>query len=376
MSNKKVFIKKFFFRLILLAPCTILLIFLILFIHDIYKINKINHKDIHYEVNNYLQGKQGYSFPVLITRKRVDENRGIPNSDINIFVFGGSSIIRGNGDIFSNILEEKLSKNNPHIQVINFGINGIDSFSVKQRVVHSLEATRINPELMIFYMGHNDYTNAYHKVITRFYDSFDFFLKISYFFSNKEYDYYWFSWLKRPIILKFLQQTKLINIWGENYGSYNKLILDYFIKNMNSIINTTSSQKIPIIIITPIGNLHVEPYGDISKVTYFYQQGLDSDDYNESIYYLKKAREAEILTADVRVKQELNDYLRNINHSDVYIYDLEAQLINNKFEFGNLDFMDYFHFNEDSHELIANYLYKFILKNDKLINSLELNSIN
>jgi hypothetical protein len=142
---------------------------------------------------------------------------------------------------------------------------------------------------------------------------------------------------------------------------------------METIINITASNNIPIILIIPIGNLRAEPYGAIDEVTYYYEKGLRSKNYSQSIYYLKKAREAETLTSDIRVKQGLIEYLKSINHTGVYTYDLESELTSEKFEFGNHDFIDYFHFNENSHKLIAAHIYNFILEKKELRDYLELN---
>ena len=362
-------LKRVVFNLILILPWTILLLFLAASIFEIKRINEIKHRDIYKAVDSYLSQKEAAIRSFLIPNDgypEISKLISLNESDTNVFLFGGSSVIISDGKLFYQYLEEELEKNNPSLKILNFAVMGIDSFSAERRLVDVFEAIKIKPDLIIFYMGHNDYTNVYHFTIARFYDSFDFFLKPSYFFSDKKFDYFWFASLKRPIILKVLQQLKLINILDENYGSYNELILEYFKKKMEETMGLCLARKIPVILVTPVGNLRVEPYGDIKIVTDNFKRGLRSSNYEEAIDYLTEAKDGEILTADVRVKSELNDYLRSINRPHVYIFDLEKKLKNERFEFGNSDFLDYFHFNDKTHKLVADYLYEFIMKTGDL----------
>lgn len=176
----------------------------------------------------------------------------------------------------------------------------------------------------------------------------------------------WYSACKRPAILEILQKLRLVSIDYKDYPIYNDMILGSFKNNVKDIIDITKSKEIPIILITPVGNLHAKPYGEVDKVNRLYDKGIRSDNYETSIYYLRKAKEEETLTGVIRAKDELLDYLRQINNTRVYVYDLEKELIEEKFGFGEEDFIDYLHFKERSHKLIASKIFEFISDNKNI----------
>jgi hypothetical protein len=121
-----------------------------------------------------------------------------------------------------------------------------------------------------------------------------------------------------------------------------------------------------VVLMTPVGNLHAEPFGDITVVTRHYRAGMASTDYKQSIAELKKARDAELITYDLRAKSPLIGYIRKVNRPNVHVLDLEKRLEEMRFGFGNEDFVDYFHFNDRSHRLLADVIYDFLKKNGLL----------
>ena len=136
---------------------------------------------------------------------------------------------------------------------------------------------------------------------------------------------------------------------------------------MFQMIRTVQEKKIPLLIVTPIGNLHAEPYGDITKTTKYFRKGLHATDYAKKMEYLATARDSEFITGDIRAKTGLLKYLRDIIQPNVHVLDLEQELLNKEFPFDHTCFMDYFHLNDRSHQLVAEYLYDFIIRNKKAI---------
>jgi len=307
------------------------------------------------------------------------------NSDL-IFVYGASSVVAPRYDeVFAEYLENELNKNNMQFEVINFGMDGVDSDIVKGRIKSSLK-NKIKPQLIILYAGHNDYNNIYlrireetsilkktffSKMIIRYLENLKF---KNYDFSKEErlretrikpiYTPYFtnIDWVIEPKLKKYSQKLKLIRFNNKYFTKYNELILEHYSKNIYDIIKLVKKNEIPLIIITPISNLEAEPFGIIRYTTDVYLQGLKEGNYSKKYGYLQKAKDNEIFSGHMRVKSQLNRFLREINESEIYVLDLENELIKRNFSFSYNDFYDYIHLKTEVHRLVSDILYRFIEK--------------
>jgi lysophospholipase L1-like esterase len=334
--------------------------------------NRIDFASIYGDMQTYFDEKQSPSFAVP---ERLLADLNYPH---NIFVFGGSSVVISEKKTFAEHLETRFSETKPEIQVINLGINGFDSFGVKRRLHDVLELVNKNPRLVILYMGHNEYNISYTNVINPYFNAFDPFLRIMFRFSDQQFilapqqyidtmqlppGFFWYAMFNRGRILHYLQTIRLFKCKAD-YEFYltkcNQLILNHFKNNLNQIIETSQSQNIPLLIVTPIGNLHAEPYGDISKTAKYFRMGQQETDYAKQIEYLTRARDSEFITGDIRAKSELLKHIRTISEPGIYVLDIEQELLKKEFPFDHTCFMDYFHFNDICHHMVADYLYEFV----------------
>ncbi|MFP4403906.1 MAG: hypothetical protein ACLFPJ_06140, partial [Candidatus Woesearchaeota archaeon] len=270
-----------------------------------------------------------------------------------IYVYGGSSVVI-NDNTFSSIIQDKLDSG----LIVNFGFCVADSFIIKEHIKNTINYYG-KPDVVIIYSGHNDFTNFYHYINS--FEYFYFFLeKISIFSGD---DLWWQARLKRGPFLNKLQNLNLVKFNITKLDFMKDEILNRFIKNNDEIQNYLNDLKIPIIYLTTIGNLEAEPYGDISTTSYYYKKGLNEQNYLNRIKYLKKAMDSEMFTYDIRANSKLNDYIRSLDKIDeIYVLDLENELISRNFSFGFDDFTDYFHFTQNTHLLIADLLYNNTLK--------------
>ena len=351
--------KNLFFFSFMLIPAAFLAVLVVLTARDIYATRMIDPKKVYQSVQEHLTHREVFSFPLP------DEIYVQDGSRKSVFVFGSSDVIVSDGVVFPARLEQQ----HPELRVINLGVMGIDSFLTKRRVSDALSAAR--PDLIILYMGHNDYNEAYHGVILpAYFEKFDSLLWLTYLFSTEKPAladasdrYYWFMRRHSPRIYEAFQGLGLIDIHSDDYLPVNRLILDYFIGNYDAILKLAAAQGIPVIAITPVGNLRAEPYGDYRTTTALYRKGLVEGNYEQSLAYLKKARDTEILTYDVRAKSPVVEYLRKINRPGVRVLDLEKILERMHFDFGHSDFLDYVHFNNRTHRLVAEIIYDFLREN-------------
>lgn len=353
------------YYVILILPAFILIVVILSTARDLHAIRRANPQDIYRTLLNH--SSKPISFPMpdsIYVRKQ---------GATLIYVFGASSLAISDGNTFPYYLNE--GRDNLH--VVNLGVDGINSVLLRQRVAEALKIAR--PDIIVLYFGHNDYNNVYQGIVMpRYFDKFHLLLWPSQLInmgSRKpcvlEYDeYYWYSRLTRPRLIKLFESLGLIEIRQDQYEPINKYILDKYVTHSTAIMDLAASKGIPIVFITPIGNLRAEPFGDIDTTTKLYDRGMKESNYRESIGYLKAAKDKEIFTYDLRAKAPLVNYIRNMQIANVYALDLERQLEDSEFEFGYSNFLDYFHFNDSTHRIVADAIYRFI-KEKNLIDARE-----
>lgn len=285
----------------------------------------------------------------------------IAESDFVVYVYGGSSVVDNKEFIFSTFLERNLINHFNNVAVVNFGVAGLNSHAVKDRVISTVNELGA-PDIVIIYSGHNDYTHGFFHSITfnptlylqGMVDKFPFPL------SDKMRNR-----LTREAggpLLNFLQSIRVVSFDGSNFKWINDFVLDNYKTNTDEINQFLTEKDVDVIHITTIGNLEAEPYGDIKITRDYYRKGMKSDDYQKRIEYLKKAMDSELFTYEIRTHSDLNDYLRNLKGSNINVLDLENKLIERKFEFGFNDFTDYLHFTKNTHFLIGDLLYQKIVE--------------
>ncbi|MFA6449211.1 MAG: hypothetical protein WCX65_07090 [bacterium] len=339
---------------------------------DIYKIKHMNYSRLYTSLKTHLDKKQGFVFPPT----EGDRNKA---SRKNIYVFGESSLVMSDGSTFPDYLNEMLNSGKQGTLVTNWGIPGIDSFSVKRRAFQALRTKGRKPDLIVIYTGHNDYNNIYQGYMplykglpgTRLLLYINYHLqgakyKDKYCPGDKKCNYTNYSRAVSPIVINALQASRLTTLNGSEYTRFNDLMLEHFMKNIRGIIAEAGNLGIPVVICTVIGNLHAEPFGDYRTVSKDYRLGIAARKYEDRIRLLRQARDGEVFSFDVRAKSELNAGIRSLCGDGVFVLDIENLLIKKRSEFGYDVFIDYFHMKTGTHKTIASMLADFIEQNNLL----------
>ncbi|MBF0273934.1 MAG: SGNH/GDSL hydrolase family protein [Nitrospinae bacterium] len=315
----------------------------------------------------YFKNRKPTQFPPPAGFKTLNSN------DFNIFVFGGSSVIISDGHPFPKHLQDLLNKkseNGRKVRVTNFGVLGIDSYNVTYRAWQSLTGLKVKPDLMIVYTGHNDYNNAYRNIINKDHEGlFDLFLRISYRYTGQKFtfsnqkgfslsksfpDMKWFSIFNRPKFVNLAQMAGVAEISTALYEQYNKEIFLHFQDNLKLLQKMCSEAKVPLLLITPVGNIHAKPFGKTDIVDKYYDQGMKETNREKAFTLLRKAQEHELFTGDMRVKKAVRDYLIGLNnHFTIFTINLESELMDRDFSYSPDEFLDYFHLTDKTHSLIA-----------------------
>lgn len=307
---------------------------------------------VHYP-NLHCKEKESCHFPASC---HIHHDNVTDPDKVNIYVYGGSSVIK-NIPTFTYFLQEYMKEK---VEVTNFGISGIDSHTIKKRVESTIDDYG-SPDLVIIYSGHNDYANFFHRMVNSFFR--DFFTWSSRLLPFRTHNPDPGRDMRGPLF-NLLQDSGLVSFDARRFDIIKEKLLDVYVENNEEIQHFLSERDVPVLYLTTIGNLQVEPYGDIDTTRQYFRKGVEEEDYNKSIDLLRKAMDSEIFTYDVRAPKMLNDYIRSLDGENLYTLDIEQKMKKNGSEFGGNEFTDYLHITQDVHEYIAELLHEFIINNN------------
>jgi lysophospholipase L1-like esterase len=310
----------------------------------------------------------GWEFTATGKRIRVRDD-----SSRRILVFGGSSVVLPVYErAFPALLEKKLNTGEGKaVQVLNLGEPGYDSGAVLERLRVALPI--LKPDLVILYMGHNDYTAAYRKPIAADYDVFRSggpltalawlaFLTSDYRarflpgqLNGSAFGPYLDS-VAEPTALLWLQRLGLAHVPAWPFARVAELALARFQKNMNTIIELAQGQGTFVLILTPISNLEAPVYGANPELHSEQQAAFTIRDYKARIGQLVRLKDQDVFSLDIRAKTPLLEWLRQLHSPKVRVLDLENRLRKSEFPYDFSGFSDYVHFTQPTHERVADLL--------------------
>lgn len=379
--------------LILFLPITILVLSAISFSVNVINLNRGTYEEIEIISPFDIQDESNEEIKYILSKPRIDNNtisfynfnspqgekrEHFEENDTLIYIFGASSVVKPSYDfVFGRYLENMFGNNT---KVVNFGMDGMRQEYHKE-MIQSILSENKTPDIIILYSGHNDYNNLY-SIIRQKTNLLDKTFPVSYFlyvFEKLKFNEYTFpknatyvpiftviDWVIEPNIKKNLQQIGLLKIRTEFFHKLDQRILAEYQYYTNSIIKIVRRLNTSLIIITPISNFEAEPFGKNNETWVLFKKALAEQDYLKRIDFLISAKDNDVFSGHLRAKSELNEFIRSINESNIYVLDLEQEMIDQKFNFSYEDFYDYVHMKPGTHKLISEILYEFIMKN-KLI---------
>lgn len=286
-----------------------------------------------------------------------------------VLVFGGSSVVLPVYErSFPALLEQRLKEmGHADAQVVNLGVPGYDSTAILERLRVSLP--RFRPDLVIFYMGHNDYTAAYRSPVVT-----DVHL-IAPSATLSALAWLAFRWgdhraeglpwqpeisqfgpfLKaraEPALIQASQELRLLRLPSVSQR-LNALVLAHFSSNVEEMLARCAQADAAVLLITPISNLEAPVYGETPQSHAEQRRALAIGDYGERLAALRGVKDRDVFSLDIRAKTPLLEFLRSIKSPGVVFLDLEKSFENEKFSFGFEDFRDYVHFLQPTHERLA-----------------------
>lgn len=246
-----------------------------------------------------------------------------PANTYRVFCMGGSSTAGWPflyNATFPSFLSDQLRQNFPEksIEVINFGISAVNSFSVMDL---SKELVHYDPDAFIIYMAHNEFYGALGVASTR---------KIG----NSRGMIKFYLQLQKIRLVQFIRnivnglksqlagehapqesRTLMQQMIGEKFIRYHDA--DYqtakihFRENLRDILTTLNDSQIPVIVGTTVCNLRnfepfeslfTETFADTSSWNEFFEQGRQSEetaDFEKALQFYQQTVALDSMPAKV-----------------------------------------------------------------------------
>lgn len=335
-------------KIIKYIPLFILISFLSILIVHYFSLRSFSHLDLAPEIDKfYVTGEWG----------RPDVVKALPSINENsIVALGGSAlVVPGNCDgkkfygTFPDLLNNELKKRN--LSVINLGYCGDDSRGALVAIDYILKTKR--PKAFLLYLGHSDYSNVSREIVlskTSLIHT-DYFLKNVFAFLSPGLKFRLDHFLKNTFeagLIKIYRVSDASLFNKDKFKSYSDLVSVHFQFIVEKIVQRCREKKVPLIFITPLGNVLYPPVAADSEVREIYRKGLET----KNTELLNKAVENDYFGFDQRAKAKASEIIRKQAASDVLIVDLNADFKTKETKFYNSTFSDIFHFTEDGHKYV------------------------
>lgn len=279
-----------------------------------------------------------------------------------IYVVGASSVVLPSADtVFAAGLEQRLNRNGRTFRVANLGRVGITSGTMLATVRAAL-AVRA-PDALILYEGHNDYNYAYREAVLPGSATLDVLARTSLRLYQLDPPSYWAmrSEIIDPRIGRWLQQLGLVRIDPALVDLVDAAALHWFESNVEAILAEAGSRGVPVVLITPISNLEIEPFGVGTAAADAYRDGMRAGAYADRVALLRRARDLDAFNALKRAKSGVGEYLRSRRGPGIHVLDLEQRLIDEQFGFNWDAFVDALHLRPETHARVAEHLHALLV---------------
>jgi len=297
-----------------------------------------------------------------------------------IYIFGGSPVLLPDPDnSMVDFVARRLSeKTGEKVRSYNFGMCGITSTSVADRAI---EALKVPPDLLVIYNGVNDYSHCNNFVAWNYYVArqgtvFEavlyFFYTISTrFLGNAQAEApeemvrsYYMQYFIEPVLNRILREVGFIKVDESLFVEAENVMFEHYLNKMRSIIETAGEAGVPVLMIPATGNFMEMPFGVDNEALHHYVKALESGDYNERAYHMMWAREGNYFNKLIRAKHPLYDRLYNLEYPNLYVFDLEYELLRAGFPFDYSSYIDQAHMKTPTHKYLADFIADYILAND------------
>jgi len=385
--------KKIFFSLFFLLPLIFITVLFLIISWRYLSIRSLDYSRIEENVDNYLKTKQGHGKVSAFLDNGVlsidylasDDNgpfkrfhRDIKftpqEEDYVIYVLGETPLVsqppdhKGQYCPWPDILEELLNSGNKSkrkIKVYNLGMNGYDSYDIKQLLSEVIKIKK--PELVLYFGTVSSDLRSPRLMYTR---------KEFYFLWNplmlKRYGpqriHLYADWFLQnyfePAMLNTMQKLGLLNIDEARLKKIDDKIISSYMDNQIEMHAELQKLKIPLVVIFWCTNLESRPYGKVGETDVYYNKGIKEKDYNKRVDLLIMAKQTDFFSPDPGFKLSAYAMIGKLEEKGIKVFRLKDKLVKEQFDFGYSNFYDTDNFQLDVHELFAKHIADYLKDNE------------
>lgn len=287
----------------------------------------------------------------------------IPAADI--YFIGASSLVWPSKE---ESFVAEVQKRIPTKRVANLGIPGIDSGELLEITKRALNN---NPEMIVVYAGHNDFTNVYRNILDTKQDIFSK-TKLEWIIEhtgigkvlvNITRYQNWFAmddFVIEPKYTVLMNRLGLAKINESKYQEINTAIAQEFNTKMISIENLAKRQGTKVVFVTPISNLKIKPY-TTKKYSDLYNEAMNNKTISqkEKTEKLIEAKDGDLFSGDIRAKSVLIDTIRKRKR----VIDLEKIVKETNIP---TSFYDYVHLKPETHIIVGDIIANYLINNENV----------
>jgi lysophospholipase L1-like esterase len=383
--------RRWIFRLVLLSPLLCLLVVAGSCVVRIVQIHSTTDEEILEPLAKDLELKQGEHYQVQYKDGQAGvfymETPHFQPLDIKpgervIYAFGGSSLVHPIAGSFPEEIQRTAQAEGLRWRVFNYGNHGFDSYSLYNRLKVAVAARP--PNLVLIYSGHNDFTYAYwNHVLPQLYlvsgaPLLQALARLGFamgkMLQNREpgapgppFEEFKAATLEPAMFRLVNRSMGLFSGRKALFEKVNKLALQAYGKNMAAMLRICREAKVPVLLVTPVFNLHFRPAGADGEAEELFNRGLAAASYEERTKLLVQAKDADVFSGMIRAKSILLDYLRGLHAlPGVSVLQLDKELYSTEQPLDGTQFEDSLHLIEPFHVLVAQHIYKHIKSNGLL----------
>jgi lysophospholipase L1-like esterase len=373
-------LKSLIFRIIVLVPLLVLLVFAGSLAGRIAKIRQVKDTAILKEVSQVLGSRaqtpfsiEGAAGSATIKEDVKEGEKGARQIKVRpghrtIFMFGGSTLYIPEGESLPEQLQHLVDKEGMALSVINFSYFGLTSSPLAKRVEASLAWHK--PDLVVYYGGHNEYSSTYWNVVLPHYSiaegapllrwlgdaGLSLYEQVRV-FRGKSPSSRQAGWRfsLEPTLMGWMQRAGLVSPSLDLFQQLDGLVVKRFEDNLERIIRSTASAGVHLLLATPVSNLHSAPVGIGGDAEDLYAEGLQEKDHTKHVQLLRQARDRDRFSGFVRAKTPLIRELRTLGGraDHVSLIDLEQIFLDKKIHLDSSLFLDSIHLTPKMHKQLA-----------------------
>jgi len=161
-----------------------------------------------------------------------------------------------------------------------------------------------------------------------------------------------------PPLIRLAQEAGCVTLDPQVVDILTERVVPPYRENTLTIVERVAETGAPLLVVTPIGQLGMEPYGPLSTARALYEEGAAQSDPVARNRLWVQARDAELFTSDLRTKTPMLDVLRQLGPAPapglpLSVCDIETRFVQEGQPFDATHFADPLHFTDAGYALLT-----------------------